>query len=224
MSSIWEPHNRYRKWLDVEIAACEAWAKLGRIPRKSLVLIRKRAKFSIPRINRIEKTVKHDVIAFLTSVAEYVGPDSRYIHMGLTSSDILDTSLAILMRESADIIMKDITDLLAVLKKNAMKYKTTLRMGRSHGIHAEPTTFGLMFALWYEEMKRNLARLKAARETISYGKLSGPVGTFSNVPTSVEKYVCRKLGLRPAPVSTQIIQERQTCRIHEHPRAYSGFH
>jgi adenylosuccinate lyase len=206
MSSIWEPHNRYRKWLDVEIAACEAWAKLGRIPRKSLVLIRKRAKFSIPRINRIEKTVKHDVIAFLTSVAEYVGPDSRYIHMGLTSSDILDTSLAILMRESADIIMKDITDLLAVLKKNAMKYKTTLRMGRSHGIHAEPTTFGLMFALWYEEMKRNLARLKAARETISYGKLSGPVGTFSNVPTSVEKYVCRKLGLRPAPVSTQIIQ------------------
>ena len=206
MSKIWEPQNRFQKWLDVEIAACEAWAKLGKIPQKSLSKIKKQAKFNISRINKIEKTVKHDVIAFLTSVAENVGSDSRYIHKGLTSSDILDTSLAILMRESVDIIIKDVKDLLAVLKSNAYKYKETLQMGRSHGIHAEPTTFGLTFAIWYEEMKRNLARLKTARETISYGKLSGPVGTFSSIPPSIEQYVCKKLRLKPAPVSTQIIQ------------------
>ncbi|MBS1111721.1 MAG: purB [Nitrospirae bacterium] len=206
MAKIWEPENKYRKWLDVEIAACEAWAKLGEIPKKSLDVIRKKANFNIRRIDKIEQTVKHDVIAFLTSVAEYVGPDSRFIHKGLTSSDILDTALALQMREASDIIIKDITDLLGVLKKNALTYKNTLQMGRSHGIHAEPVTFGLTFALWYEEMKRNLVRLKAAKEMISYGKLSGPVGTFSNIPPSIERQVCRKLRLKPAPVSTQIIQ------------------
>jgi adenylosuccinate lyase len=206
MSRIWEPQNKFQKWLDVEIAACEAWAKLGEIPLKSLSTIKKRAKFKVSKIDKIEKTVKHDVIAFLTSVAEYVGPDSRYIHKGLTSSDILDTALAVLMREAADIIIRDINELLAVLKKSAHKYKNTLQMGRSHGIHAEPTTFGLTYAIWYEEMKRNLSRVKAARETISYGKLSGPVGTFSNIPPFIERFVCKKLHLRPAPVSTQIIQ------------------
>lgn len=206
MAKIWEPENRFRKWLDVEIAACEAWARLGEIPKKSLVVIRKKANFNIARIDKIEQTVKHDVIAFLTSVAEYVGPDSRFIHKGLTSSDILDTALAIQMREAADIIINDINELMNVLKASAFKYKNTLRMGRSHGIHAEPTTFGLTFALWYEEMKRNLSRIKAARETISYGKLSGPVGTFSNIPPAIEQYVCKKLGLRPAPVATQVIQ------------------
>jgi adenylosuccinate lyase len=206
MAKIWEPENKYRKWLDVEIAACEAWANLGEIPKKSLDVIKKKANFNIKRIDKIEETVKHDVIAFLTSVAEHVGADSRFIHKGLTSSDILDTALALQMREAADIIIKDIADLLGVLKKNAFKYKQTLQMGRSHGIHAEPVTFGLTFALWYEEMKRNLVRLKAAKETISYGKLSGPVGTFSNIPTSIEKQVCRKLKLKPAPVSTQVIQ------------------
>lgn len=206
MGSIWESENRYRKWLDVEIAVCEAWAKKGKIPKKSLAAIKKRAGFSVARIDKIEKTVKHDVIAFLTSVAEKVGPESRYIHKGLTSSDVLDTALALLMKEAADIIINDITDLLAVLKKNALKYKDTLQMGRSHGIHAEPVTFGLTFAVWYEEMKRNLARMKAAKETISYGKLSGPVGTFSNIHPSIEKDVCRRLKLKPAPVSTQIIQ------------------
>jgi len=206
MAQIWEPENKFQKWLDVEIAACEAWAQLGEIPKKSLATIKKRASFSIKRIDTIEKKVKHDVIAFLTSLAENVGPDSRFIHKGLTSSDIGDTALAILMREAADIIIGDIQDLMKVLKTNAMKYKTTLQMGRSHGIHAEPTVFGLTFALWYEEMKRNLTRMKAARETINYGQLSGPVGTFSSLPPSIEKYVCKKLGLKPDPVVTQVIQ------------------
>jgi len=206
MAKIWEPENRFRKWLDVELAACEAWAGLGEIPKKSLAVIKKKANFNITRIDKIEQTVKHDVIAFLTSVAEYVGADSRFIHKGLTSSDILDTALAIQMREAADIIINDINDLMKVLKVNAFKYKKTLRMGRSHGIHAEPMTFGLTFTLWYEEMKRNLSRIKSARETISYGKLSGPVGTFSNIPPFIERYVCKKLGLRPAPVATQVVQ------------------
>ena len=206
MAKIWEPENKFQKWLDVEIAACEAWAELGEIPKKSLATIKKRAKFSIKRIDKIEEKVKHDVIAFLTSVAENVGPDSRYIHKGLTSSDIGDTALALLMREAADIIINDIQDLMKVLKANAMKYKETLQMGRSHGIHAEPTTFGLTFALWYEEMKRNLVRMKTARETINYGQLSGPVGTFTSLPASIEKYVCKKLGLKVDPIVTQVIQ------------------
>ncbi len=206
MAKIWESENKFRKWLDVEIAACEAWAKLGEVPRKSLAVIKKKAKFNLSRIDAIEKIVRHDVIAFLTSVAENVGSDSRYIHKGLTSSDILDTSLAILMRESSDLIIYDIGSLMDVLKTNAYKYKNMLQMGRSHGIHAEPVTFGLKFALWFDEMKRNLSRMKKAKETISCGKLSGPVGTFSSVPPFIEKYVCRKLGLRPDNISTQIIQ------------------
>jgi adenylosuccinate lyase len=206
MAGIWKQENRFKKWLEVEIAACEAWAKLGEIPPRSLSIIKKRAKFNISRIDKIEKTVKHDVIAFLTSVAESVGPEARYIHKGITSSDILDTSLAVLMREAADIIISDIKGLMAVTKSCAYKYKNTIQMGRSHGIHAEPTTFGLKFALWYEEMKRNLSRMKTARDTINYGKLSGPVGTFSSIPPFIERYVCKKMGLKPAPVSTQIIQ------------------
>jgi adenylosuccinate lyase len=206
MAKVWKLENRFQKWLDVEIAACEAWAKLGQIPHKSLSIIKKRAKFDISRIDKIEKTVRHDVIAFLTSVAENVGPDARHIHKGLTSSDILDTSLAILMKESADLIIRDIEELMGVLKKNAYKYKNTLQMGRSHGVHAEPTTFGLKFALWYDEMDRNLQRIKTAKETIRCGKLSGAVGTFSSIPPFIEKYVCKKLGLKPASISTQIIQ------------------
>ena len=206
MARIWEPENRFQKWLRVEIAACEAWAGLGEIPKKSLDAIREKARFDVTRIDELEKTVKHDVIAFLTSVAENVGTDARFIHKGLTSSDILDTSLAVLMRESADLIINDIKELMAVVKASAYKYKDTPQMGRSHGVHAEPVSFGLKFALWYDEMKRNLARMKAAREIISYGKLSGAVGTFSNVPPSIGKYVCKKLGLKPDAVSTQIIQ------------------
>jgi adenylosuccinate lyase len=206
MSRIWEPENKFQKWLDVEIAACEAWKKLGEISPKSLSIIKKRAKFNISRIDKIEKTAKHDVIAFLTSVSENVGPDAKNIHKGLTSSDVLDTSLAVLMKESAALIMSDIKTLLPVLKTNAYKYKKTIQMGRSHGIHAEPTTLGLKFALWYEEMKRNLDRMNAAKDAVSYGKLSGPVGTYSSLPPLIERYVCKKLGLKPASISTQIIQ------------------
>ncbi len=206
MAKIWEPENKFQKWLEIEIAVCEAWAKLGEIPKKSLDVIRRKAKFDIRRINEIEKTVKHDIIAFLTSVSENVGPDSRYIHKGLTSSDILDTSLAILMRESADIIINDIKDLMAVLKANAYKYRDTPQMGRTHGVHAEPITFGLKFALWYEDAKRNLERLKRAREVIRVGKLSGVVGTFSQIPPKLEEMVLRKLDLKSEPVATQVVQ------------------
>jgi len=205
MGSIWEPSNRFRKWLEVEIAACEAWAKLGKIPQKSLNTIIKKADFNVERIDEIEKTVKHDVIAFLTSVAEFVGPDSRYIHMGLTSSDILDTSLALLLREAADLIISDIKGLMSALEKRAFEHKDTPMMGRSHGIHAEPMTFGLKMALWYDEMGRNLSRMERAREVISYGKLSGAVGTFSQIDPRVEKYVLKKLGLKPEPVATQVV-------------------
>ncbi|MBI3753132.1 MAG: adenylosuccinate lyase [Deltaproteobacteria bacterium] len=206
MSKIWEPENKFKKWLEVEIAACEAWARLGEIPKKLLETIKAKADFNIQRIDEIEKTVKHDVISFLTSVAEFVGPDSRYIHRGLTSSDILDTSLALLLKESADLIIADIKGLMQAIKKRAFEHKDTVMIGRSHGIHAEPITFGLKMALWYEEMKRNLARMQRAKEVISYGKLSGAVGTFANVPPFVEEYACKKLGLKPAPISTQVIQ------------------
>lgn len=206
MGRLWELENKYRKWLDVEIAACEAWAELGEIPRDAVSAIRKKAKFDAGSIDEIEKVVKHDVIAFLTSVAQSLGPESRFIHKGLTSSDILDTALALLMREAADMIIQDIIELMEVLKIQAYKYKETLMIGRSHGIHAEPMTFGLKFALWHEDMKRNLSRISKARETISVGKLSGAVGTFSNIPPAVEEKVCKKLGLKPEPVATQVVQ------------------
>ena len=206
MERVWEPENKFGKWLEVELAACEAWAGLGKIPEKSLKRIVKRARFDLKRIDEIEKRVKHDVIAFLTSVAEFVGPDSRYIHMGLTSSDILDTSLALQLRDAADLIAEDILGLMAALKKKAREHKNTVMMGRSHGIHAEPMTFGLKLAVWYEEMERNLERTIRAREAISVGKLSGAVGTYSSVDPRVEMHVLRKLGLRPEPVATQVVQ------------------
>lgn len=206
MSSLWRPENRYQKWLDIEIFACEAMAERGKIPQESLKNIKAKAGFDVARIDEIEKTTKHDVIAFLTSVTERVGEDGRFIHMGLTSSDILDTSLALLLRDASTILIGDIDQLLIVLKKKAFAYKDTLMIGRSHGIHAEPITFGLKMALWYQEMVRNRERMVRAKETISYGKISGAVGTFSFVDPYVEEYVCRKLGIKPAPVSSQIIQ------------------
>jgi len=206
MSSLWMPKNRYQKWLDIEIFACEAMAEKGKIPEESLKNIKAKAAFDVARIDEIEKTTKHDVIAFLTSVTERVGEDGRFIHIGLTSSDILDTSLALLLRDASTILIGDIDQLLAVLKKKAFAYKDTLMIGRSHGIHAEPITFGLKMALWYQEMVRNRERMVRAKETISYGKISGAVGTFSFVDPYVEEYVCHKLGLKPAPVSSQIIQ------------------
>ncbi len=206
MEKIWSPENRYQKWLDVEMAACEAMAKKGKIPKKALANIKSKVAINVKRIDEIEKTTKHDVIAFLTSLTEKVGEDGRFIHMGLTSSDVLDTSLAVLLKEAAEILIEDINALLAVLKKKALEYKKTLMIGRSHGIHAEPITFGLKMALWYQEMERNRARLERAKETVSYGKISGAVGTFSFVEPFVEEYVCKKLGLKPAPVSSQIVQ------------------
>jgi len=206
MSRIWSPENRYQKWLDIEILACEAMAELGQIPWEALKNIREKAGFDIARIDEIESVTKHDVIAFVTSVAEKVGEDGRFIHMGLTSSDILDTSLAVLLKEAAEILLQDVADLLGVLRKKAFVYKNTLMIGRSHGIHAEPITFGLKMALWYQEMERNRDRLLRAKETISVGKIAGAVGTFSFIDPAVEVHVCEKLGIKPAPVSTQIVQ------------------
>ncbi|MDA8078617.1 MAG: adenylosuccinate lyase [Nitrospiraceae bacterium] len=206
MGRLWEPENRFQKWLDVEIAACEAWAELGKIPWKALEVIRRKAGFDVQRIDEIEAVVKHDVIAFLTSVAEKVGPESRYIHKGLTSSDIVDTAQSLLMREAAAIIIKDIKALMAVLREQAFRYRDTPCIGRSHGVHAEPMTFGLKFALWHEEAKRNLDRVQRAKRGVSVGKFSGAVGTFSNIPTAVEEKVCKRLGLSPEPVATQVVQ------------------
>jgi adenylosuccinate lyase len=206
MEKIWSPENRYQKWLDVEIFACEAMAKLGKIPSVAVKTIKEKALINIQRIEEIEKTTKHDVIAFLTSITEQVGEDGRFIHMGLTSSDILDTSLAVLLKEAAEILLEDVDQLLIVLKRRAQEHKKTLMIGRSHGIHAEPITFGLKMALWYQEMQRNRQRLVRAAETVSTGKISGAVGTFSFIDPFVEEYVCRKLGLKPALVSSQIVQ------------------
>lgn len=206
MGSIWEDENRYAKWLDVEIAACEAMSEEGIIPAKSLKVIKEKAGFSVERIMEIEEETKHDVIAFLTNVAEYVGPESRYIHLGLTSSDILDTSFALLLKEAMSLIIQDVEEFMKTLKKRAIEHKNTVMIGRSHGIHAEPITFGLKLAVWYSEMGRNRRRLEDALNVISYGKLSGAVGTFANISPRVEELTCKKLGLTPAKISTQIIQ------------------
>ncbi len=206
MTSLWEPESRYRTWLLVEILACEANAKLGLVPARSLAAIKKKAAFDVKRIDELESVVKHDVIAFLTAVGEHVGPESRFIHLGLTSSDVLDTSLAYLMLQAADILIDDIKALRAVLRKKAFQYKDTVMIGRSHGVHAEPVTFGLKMALWYEEMGRALDRMIRARKVASVGKVSGAVGTFANIDPFVERYVCRELGLTPEPAATQVVQ------------------
>jgi len=206
MGRIWELENRYAKWLEVEIAACEAMAGEGLVPKEALETIKNKAEFSVERILEIEETTKHDVIAFLTNVEEYVGPDSRYIHLGLTSSDILDTSFALLLREAMDMIIQDAKHFMGVLKRKAEEHRATVMIGRSHGIHAEPITFGLKLAVWYSEMDRNLKRLKDAQEVISYGKLSGAVGTFANISPGIESVTMKNLGLKPADISTQIIQ------------------
>jgi adenylosuccinate lyase len=205
MKSIWDNENKFRIWLDIEIAACEVNAELGIIPADALKTIKDKANFNLSRIDEIESQVHHDVIAFLTSVSEFVGESSRYIHYGLTSSDIGDTALCIQMKQAGEIIIDDINQLLIALKNKAIEYKKTPCIGRSHGVHAEPTTFGLKMLLYYEIFKRNRNRLQRAVEEISFGKLSGAVGTFSNIDPIVEEKVCKKLGLNPDPVSTQVI-------------------
>ncbi len=206
MTAIWSQENKYAKWLDVEVAACEAMVKLGLAPAAAVENIKAKAVINVARIDEIEEVTRHDVIAFVSSLTEVIGEDGRFIHMGLTSSDVLDTALAVQLQEASDLLLEDLDQLLAVLKRRALEHQKTLMIGRSHGIHAEPITFGLKMALWYAEMRRNRARLERASETVSCGKISGAVGTFSFVDPFVEEYVCKKLGLTPAPVASQIVQ------------------
>jgi adenylosuccinate lyase len=213
MAKIWEPENRFRIWLDIELLAMEAMVEKGWIPAAALARVRKRARFDVSRIHEIEKRVKHDVIAFLTSVAEHIGDDSRFLHVGMTSSDVLDTSFAVQMRQALRRLVREAEHVCEVLRKRALEHKDTVMIGRTHGIHAEPVTFGLKMALWADEMRRNVARLKRARDVISVGKLSGAVGTFANIDPFVEEYVCRKLGLAPAPVSTQVVQRDRHAEV-----------
>ncbi len=213
MASIWSDENRYKIWLDIEILAAEAMAKLGKVPVDALARIREKAAFDVDRIREIEKRVKHDVIAFLTSVEEAIGEDSAYLHMGLTSSDILDTAFACQLRQASAILMRDVKEIIDALEVLAWRYRHLPAMGRTHGIHGEPITFGLKFLSWYEEMKRNRRRLKEAREEIGYGKLSGAVGTFAHVDPRVENYVMKKLSLKVEPVSTQIVPRDRHARF-----------
>lgn len=206
MGSIWEPENRFRKWLEIELLACEAQARLGVIPQEAVEAIRRKARFEVDRIEELEQQTRHDVVAFLTNVAEHVGEEARFIHLGLTSYDIVDTALSLQMREAADILLEDLKGLKEAIRVRALEHKTTPMMGRTHGVHAEPITFGLKLALWYQEIERNRERLERAREIISYGKLSGAVGTMAQLDPFVEEYVCERLGLKPAPVSSQILQ------------------
>src|SRR5438477_3988736 len=206
MGALWSEQNKFQKWLDVEISVCEVHAERGTIPRDALEQIKARASFSVDRINEIEKTTDHDVIAFTTNLAESIGEASRFVHYGLTSSDVVDTANALLLRDACDILLPKINALMEVLKKRAFEFKQTPQIGRTHGIHAEPTSFGLTFALWYDEMRRNRERLAKARETAAVGKISGAVGAFAHLDPIVEEKVCGRLGLKAAPVSTQIIQ------------------
>jgi adenylosuccinate lyase len=206
MRAVWADENRFKKWLEIEILACEAQAKLGVIPAEAVQEIRNKATFTVEEVERIEQETHHELISFLTNVAEYVGPASKYVHFGMTSSDVLDTALSLQMREAAGILVEDTERLIRILYEQARKHKMTVMVGRTHGVHAEPITFGLKLALWVFEMKRNLERLNRAKEAVSCGKISGVVGTYANIDPFVEEYVCEKLELKLADVSTQVLQ------------------
>ena len=206
MATVWEPTNKFQKWLDVELAACKAHVELGNIPQSSYDIIKENAQFNVDRIDEIESEIHHDVIAFLTCVAEYVGDESRFVHLGLTSSDVVDTAFSLLIQDAGTILLNDIDILLDALKRKAEKYKYTLTMGRTHGVHAEPTTLGLKLTIWYEEMKRNKSRLTQAMQGTNVGKISGAVGNYAHMPPKLEALVCETLGLAVAPVSTQVLQ------------------
>jgi adenylosuccinate lyase len=206
MRKLWSLENRYRKMLEVEVLACEAWAELGVVPREAAAAIRRKATVDVNRILAIEAEVRHDVIAFVSGVAETVGEEGKWIHYGLTSYDVVDTALSALMREAADVLLDDLSKLSNVLARRAREFKDTPMIGRTHGVHAEPTTFGLKLALWFAETGRNIERMRRAREVVSVGRLAGAVGTFANIDPFVERFVCDKMGLEPAPVSTQILQ------------------
>lgn len=206
MANIWTEQNRFEAWLEVEILACEAWSKLGHIPEEDVKLIRQNAKVDVDRAKEIEQETRHDVVAFTRQVSETLGEERKWVHYGLTSTDVVDTALSYVIKQANEIIEKDLEKFLEVLKNKAIEHKTTLMMGRTHGVHAEPTTFGIKMALWYTEMKRNLERFKRVREEIEVGKMSGAVGTFANIPPEIEEHVCTELGLGCAPVSTQTLQ------------------
>jgi len=206
MKSLWSEETKFATWLEIEILACEAWAKLGKIPAEALAIIKQKAAFSVERIEELEKDLRHDVIAFTTNLAEHIGPESRHVHIGLTSSDVVDTALASLLKKAGGIIMNSLDDLIGILRERAVEHRNTVIVGRTHGIHAEPTVLGLKFLLWREEMLRNKKRLEAAMESVGVGKISGAVGTYAHTGPFLEQYVCEKLGLKPAPVSTQVVQ------------------
>lgn len=206
MSNIWTEQNRFEAWLEVEILASEAWAELGYIPKEDVKLIRQNARVDVERAKEIELETRHDVVAFTRQVSETLGEEKKWVHYGLTSTDVVDTALSYVIKQANDIIEKDLERFIEVLKQKALKHKTTLMMGRTHGVHAEPTTFGLKMALWYMEMQRNLKRFKEVRKEIEVGKMSGAVGTFANIPPEIESYVCEKLGLGCAEISTQTLQ------------------
>ena len=213
MGRLWSDHKRFETWLQVEIAAAEAMAEAGIIPREAAKAIRERGAFEVDRINEIEQTVQHDVIAFTTVVAEHVGPEARWLHFGLTSSDVIDTAQAIQMRDACDLILKDLDALTEAVRKRAEEHRATPMIGRTHGVHAEPMTFGLKLAIWYAELKRDAARIQRARAAIAVGKISGAVGTFAHLAPSIEARVCRILGLEPAPVSSQVIQRDRHAEL-----------
>jgi adenylosuccinate lyase len=206
MAAIWTEENKFKAWLEVEILACEAWAELGDIPKEDVKVLREKASFDINRIYEIEKETRHDVVAFTRAVSETLGEERKWVHYGLTSTDVVDTALSYLLRQANDILLKDLENFIGILETKAKEHKYTVMMGRTHGVHAEPTTFGLKLALWTEEMKRNLDRFKNAIETVRVGKISGAVGTYANIPPFVEEYVCEKLGIQAAPISTQTLQ------------------
>lgn len=206
MRAIWTEQNKFQAWLEVEILACEAWSKLGVIPEEDVKKLWEKASFDINRIYEIEEETRHDVVAFTRAVSETLGEEKKWVHYGLTSTDVVDTALSYLLRQANEILEKDIEDFIAVLADKTREHKDTVCMGRTHGVHAEPTTFGLKLALWHEEMKRNLERFRAAKKDVAYGKISGAVGTYANIDPFVEAYVCEKLGLSPAPISTQTLQ------------------
>lgn len=206
MGAIWTEENRFKAWLEVEILACEAWAELGDIPKEDVAKIREHATFDVNRIKEIEEETRHDVVAFTRAVSESLGEERKWVHYGLTSTDVVDTALSYILKQANEIILKDIENFIGIIADKAKEHKYTVMMGRTHGVHAEPTTFGLKLGLWYEEMKRNLERFKQAAAGVEFGKISGAVGTYANIDPFVEKYVCEKLGLQPAPISTQTLQ------------------
>ena len=206
MGAIWTEENRFNAWLEVEILACEAWSQLGDIPKEDVQKIREKASFHIDRIKEIEEETRHDVVAFTRAVSESLGEERKWVHYGLTSTDVVDTALSYLIKQANHLLLKDLENFIEILKNKAIEHKHTVMMGRTHGVHAEPTTFGLKLALWYEEMKRNLDRFKAAAAGVEFGKISGAVGTYANIDPFVEQYVCEKLGIQPAPISTQTLQ------------------